>query len=82
MKGFGMRRACKPTLGYCRRENRVYMGCPLEGNWETCRVNADCLLVAAGEPPRNGGRLGTGAPGASIEIHAADPGPEPWRLGP
>jgi hypothetical protein len=82
MKGFGMRRASKPTLGYCRRENRVYTGCPLQGNWETCAVNANCLLVAAAEPPPNGRRSGIGPPDSPLQMPGSEPSPEPWRLGP
>ena len=34
-----------PAAGYCRRDNRVYAECPLGDNWESCTLQAECLLL-------------------------------------
>lgn len=42
--------------GYCRRDNRVYVACPLEDNWESCILHADCHLLSGIETAPDSGR--------------------------
>jgi hypothetical protein len=72
MKGFGWRRDRQQSAAYCRRDNRVYRSCPLDGNWETCTLNCDCLLAGGAAPERAPATRGSSA-GAPALARVASP---------
>jgi len=68
-----------PTIGYCRRDNRVYAQCPLGDNYESCTIGADCMLCAQLRTACTGedAPVVPPLPGRDDQQAAAEPSPGP-----